>query len=70
MDDRRPGLNIWLNPGMVPPPTPAGPVKGDWYTLMGAFASAFATATCMGDHESIEAVEALVEEELNWRWLR
>ena len=70
MHDRKPGIEIRLNPGVVPPPTPAGPVKRDWYTLMGAFASAVATPTCMGDHESPEAGEALVEEELKWRWLR
>ena len=23
VDDRRPGIAIWLNPGVVPPPTPA-----------------------------------------------
>ena len=38
--------------------------------LMGAFASAFATSPCMGDHESFEAGEGLVEEELKWKWLR
>ena len=73
MDDRRPGITIWLNPSVVPPPTPAGPVKRDWYALIGAFASAFATPTRMGDHlklESLEAGGALVEEELKWRWLR
>ena len=70
MDDRKPGIEIWLNPGVVPPPTLAGPVKRDWYTLMGAFASAFAMPTCMGDHESLEAGEAPVEEELKWKWLR
>ena len=25
---------ISLNPGVVPPPTPASPVKRDWYALM------------------------------------
>ena len=70
MHDRKPGIEIWLNPGVVPPPTPSDPVKRDWYILIGAFASAVATPTCMGDHESLEAGEALVEEELKWRWLR
>ena len=70
MDVRRPGIIIWLNPGVVSPPTPAGPVKRDWHALMGAFASAFATPTRMGDHESFEAGEALEEKELKWRWLR
>ena len=58
-----------LNHDVVPPPTPAGPVKRDQYALMGAFASAFATPTCMEDHESLEAGGALVEEELKWKWL-
>ena len=70
VDDRRPGILIWLNPGVVPPPTPAGPVKRDWYMLMGAFASASATPTCMGDHESLEAGGARVEEEWTRRQLR
>ena len=70
MDGRRPGFSIWLDPGVVPPPPAAGPVKQDWYTLMGAFASAVATPMCMGDHESLEAGEVLVEQELKWRWLR
>ena len=61
---------IWLNHGVVPPPTPAGPVKRNWYASMHAFASTFATPTGMGDQESHEAEEALVQEELKWRWLR
>ena len=52
---------IWLNPRVMPPCTPSGPVKRDWYTLIGAFASAFATPTCMGDHEFLEAGGALVQ---------
>ena len=63
-------MGITLNPGMVPPPTPAGPVKLNWYALMGAFASAFATPTRMGDHESLEAGGALVEGEMKWMSLR
>ena len=70
VDDRKPGMQIYLNPGVVPPPTTADPVKSDRYALMGAFASVFATPTRMGDHESLGASEARVEEELNWRWLR
>ena len=70
MDDRRPGLSISLNPGVVPPSTQAGPVKRHWYTFMGAFAMAFAAPTCMGDQESLEAGGALVEEELKWRYQR
>ena len=58
---------IWLNPGVVPPPTLAGPVKRNWYRLIGAFASAFATLTYMGGHELLEAAVARVGEDLNWR---
>ena len=60
MDDRKPRTEIWLDPGVVPPPTRAGPVKRDRYLLMGAFASAFAIPTFMGDLVSLEAREALV----------
>ena len=70
MDERRPRLSIWLDPGVVPPPTPAGPIKPDWYTLVGALASVFATPTCMGDHETLEFGGALVEEQLEWMLLR
>ena len=55
---------IRLNPGVSPPPTPAGPVKRDWYTLMGAFASAFATPACTGDHEGITIMKP---EEPEWK---
>ena len=46
MEDRRPGIAIWLNPGVVPPRTRILPLdaslhlRGEWYTLMGACASA------------------------------
>ena len=70
MDDRRPGIVIWLNAGMMPPPTSAGLVKRGWYALMGAFASAFETPTNIGDHESLEAGEAQMEEKLKWSRLR
>ena len=70
MEDGRPRPCIWLNPDVVSLPTPAGHVKRDSYTLMGALASAFATPTCMGDHESLEAGGALVEEQMKCRWLR
>ena len=70
MDDGEPRIAIWLNPGVVPLPTLAGPVKRDLYALIGAIALAFATPTRIGDHESLEAGEGLVEEELKWRWLR
>ena len=29
VDDRRPGIMIWLNPCVVPPPTPAVPLEGN-----------------------------------------
>ena len=61
---------IWLNPGVVCPLTPAGPVKRDWYMLMGAFSSALATPTCMGDHKSLEAGRAVVEVKWKRMWLR
>ena len=71
-----PELRIWPNPGVVPPPTPA--VALGCITALGkrpvyiieriCFGSA--TATCMGDHESLEVGGALVEEELKWKWLR
>ena len=70
MDDRWPRIVIWLNPGVVPPLTLTGPLKGDWYALMGGFASAFATPTGMGDHDALKAAGALVEEEWQWSWLR
>ena len=70
MGDRRRIIATWLNPAVVPPPTPAGTVKRDWYALMGAFAATFATATRMGDHKSLEAGGALVEKEVKWRCLR
>ena len=58
VDDRRPGTAIWLNPGLVPLPTPAvalgcitalnrGLVYGDGRICFGS-----ATPTCMGDHIS------------------
>ena len=63
-------MEIGLNPGVVPRPTPAGPLERDRYTLMGTFASVFARPLRVGDHESLEAGEALVEEGLQWKWLR
>ena len=63
MNDSKPGIVMWLTPGVVPPPTPTGPVRRDWYALMGAFASAFTTTTRMEDQESLEAGGARVEEE-------
>ena len=69
-------FRIWLNPGVVPPPTPA--VALGCITALGrrpvyvngriCFGSA--TPTCMGDHESLEAGGALVEVKWKWVWLR
>ena len=56
---------IWLKPSVVALPTPASPLEGGWCTLMGAFASAFATPTRIGDHESLEARGGGVEEDFN-----
>ena len=70
MDDRRPGIAIWLNPGVVPPPTPA--VALGCITALGkrpvyvneriCFGSA--TPACMGDHEFLEDGGALSEVKL------
>ena len=66
-----PELTIWLNLGVVPPPTPA--VDLGCITALGrrpvyvngriCFGSA--TPTYMGDHKSLEARGARVDEELN-----
>ena len=71
-----PEFRIWLNPGVVPPLTPA--VALGCITALGrrpvynilriCFGSA--TPTCMGDHESLEAGGALVEVKWKWMWLR
>ena len=71
-----PEFRIWPNPGVVPPPTPA--VALGCITALGTrpvyvngrmcFGSA--TATCKGDHESLEAGGALVEVKCKWMWLR
>ena len=76
MDDRRPGIAIRLNPGVVPLPTPAVPLgcitalgEGSVY-VNGRICFGSATPTCMGDHESLEAGRALVEVKSKWMWLR
>ena len=68
VEDRRPGMAIWLNPGVVPPPTPA--VDHRLVQVNGRICFGSATPTCMGDHKSLEGRGALLEEELNWKWLR
>ena len=67
MDDRRPGTAIWLNPGVVPPPTPA--VGHRLVHVNGGICFGSATPTYTGDHKSLEAGGALVGEDLKWKWL-
>ena len=72
MDDRRPAIAIWLNPGVVPPPTPAvalGCITALGRRLLyvnGRICFGSATPTCMGDHKSLEAGGALVEMKRKW----
>ena len=53
VEDRRLGIVIWLNPGVVPPPTPA--VGQRLVHVKGRICFGSATPTCMGDHRSLEA---------------
>ena len=70
------GTQVWLNPGVVPPRTPAGALG--CITALGrsmvhvneGMCLGSATPMCMGDHESLETGGVLVEEELKWKWLR
>ena len=66
-------LRIWLNPGVVPPPTPAAGLgciialgRRPVY-VTGRICFGSATPLCMGDHESLEAGGALVE--VKWKWM-
>ena len=76
MEDRRPRIAIWLNPGVVPPPTAAvllgciTALERRMVHVNGRICFGSATPTCTGDHETLEAGGALVEEELKWKWLR
>ena len=76
MEDRRPRIAIWLNPGVVPPRTPAvalgciTALERRMVHVDGRIFIGSATPTCMGNHESLEAGGVLVEEELKWKWLR
>ena len=69
-------LRIWLNPGVVPPPTPAvalGCITALGRRLVyviGRICFGSAMPTCMGDHKSLEAGGALVEVKWKWMWLR
>ena len=67
-EDRKPRIAIWLSPGVVPPPTAA--VGHRLVHVNGRICFGSATPTCMGDHKSLEAGGALVEEEWKWKWLR
>ena len=76
MEDRRPGIAIWLNTGVVPPPTPAvalgciTPLQRRMVHVNGRICFGSTTPAWMGDQESLEAGEVLVEEEWKWKWLR
>ena len=66
-----PELRIWLNPGVVPPPTPAvdlGCITALVRKLVyvnGRIFFGSATPMCMRNHESLEAGGALVEVKFN-----
>ena len=76
VEDRRPRIAIWLNPGVVPPRTPA--VALGFITALerrmvhvnGRICFGSATPTCMGYHESLEAGRVLVDVKWKWMWLR
>ena len=77
VEDRRPELTIWGNPGVVPPPTIPAVALGCITALEkrmvqvnGHICFGSPTPTCMGDHESLEAGGVLVEVKLKWMWLR
>ena len=75
MEDRRPGIAIWLNPGVVPPRTSAVPLgcialERRTVHVNGRICFGSAKPMCMGDHESLEAGGVLVQEERKWKWLR
>ena len=77
VEDRRPELRIWLNPGVVPPPTIPAVALGCITALErrmvhvnGRICFGSATPTCMGDHKSLEAGGVLVDVKWKWMWLR
>ena len=63
VDDRRPGIEIWLNPGMVPPPTPTvalGCITALWRRpvyVNGRICFGSATPTCMGTKSPLKLEE-------------
>ena len=76
LEDRRPGIAVWLNLGVVPPRTPAvalgciTALERRMVHVNGRIRFGSATPTCMGDHESLEAGGVLVEVKWKWMWLR
>ena len=76
VEDRRPGIAIWLNPGVVPPRTLAvslgciTALERRMVHVNGRCCFGSATPTCMGDYESLEAGGVLVEVKWKWMWLR
>ena len=69
VDERRPGTAIWLTLVWCPRPDRLLPLRGLVY-FNGRICFGSATPTCTGDHKSLEAGGAQVEEELKWKWLR
>ena len=76
VEDRRPGIRIWLNPGLVPPRTPAvalgciTALERRMVHVNGRICFGSATPTCMGHQESLEAGGVLVDVSRKWMWLR
>ena len=76
MEGRRPGIAIWLNPGVVPLRTPAVALRcitaleSRIEHVNGRICFGSATPTGVGDHESLEAGGVLMEEEWKSKRLR
>ena len=76
VEDRRPGIAISLNPGVVPPRTPAVPLgcitalERRMVHVNGRICFGSSTPTCLGDHECVEAAGVFVEVKWKWMWLR
>ena len=74
VEDRRPGIAIWLNDGVVPPCTPAvalgciTALERRTVHVNGRICFGSATPTCMGDHESVEPAGVLVD--VKWKWMQ
>ena len=64
MDDRRPGIVIWPNLGCGASAHTGRPRKTGWVGVNGRIRFGIATPTRMGDHESLEAGGARVDEDL------